>query len=194
MKDDYFEPYADPEFWNLRGPIHSGRGAFARIFNLYCDFNDNSVRKRVSALPGVKLDAGCGEGRLLPYASVGVDFSAGMLERAKRKRVPLVRASVQALPFRDGAFNSAFMTDVMVHIKPEERKKVVDELRRTSSKYIDFGAQRRTLFYRIKQLLPPRRVFSFVALALSIIGDRFMLHQSPFVATEGREAGRHSPQ
>jgi ubiquinone/menaquinone biosynthesis C-methylase UbiE len=68
----------------------------------------------VGGARGRVLDVGCGTGRNLPlYAPglsvVGVDIDADSLAAAKRRSpgTPLVRASVQALPFRDGAFDTA---------------------------------------------------------------------------------------
>lgn len=62
---------------------------------------------------GPALEVGCGTGRNLPryepsVARVGVDPNLDALRRAKGRapRVPLVCASAEALPFRDGAFQT----------------------------------------------------------------------------------------
>ena len=62
---------------------------------------------------GRTLDLGCGTGRNLPLfpkeaRAIGLDLSPDALRRARKRApaVPLVRASAQALPFRDGAFET----------------------------------------------------------------------------------------
>jgi ubiquinone/menaquinone biosynthesis C-methylase UbiE len=62
---------------------------------------------------GRVLDLGTGTGRNLPLvapgaAAVGVDPHLGSLRRARRRApgVPLVAARAEALPFRDGAFDT----------------------------------------------------------------------------------------
>ncbi len=62
---------------------------------------------------GRTLDLGCGTGRNLVFFApgvhaVGLDPSALHLARARRRapRVPLVRAVAEALPFRDGTFDT----------------------------------------------------------------------------------------
>ena len=62
---------------------------------------------------GRTLDLGCGTGRnlrLFPAGVrvVGLDPAPASLRRARRRApaVPLVRASAEALPFRDGAFDT----------------------------------------------------------------------------------------
>ena len=62
---------------------------------------------------GRTLDLGCGTGRTLPLfpkgvRAVGLDPSPDALRRARKRapEIPLVRASAQALPFRDGAFET----------------------------------------------------------------------------------------
>ena len=70
------------------------------------------------------LDCGCGTGLLIERAlrgvklAVGVDFSFGMLRRAKeklkgRRSVELVLADGNHLPFIDGAFHTAFSFTVV---------------------------------------------------------------------------------
>jgi ubiquinone/menaquinone biosynthesis C-methylase UbiE len=77
-----------------------------------------------TVLPHVRgrvLEVGCGTGLLLERLSsrgeaVGVDLSAGMLERAskrlsrRRRRAKLVLADAQRLPFEDASFDSAVST------------------------------------------------------------------------------------
>ena len=62
---------------------------------------------------GLTLDLGCGTGRTLPLLPaqtrvIAVDPSPHALARARRRapQVPMVIASAEALPFRDGAFDT----------------------------------------------------------------------------------------
>lgn len=65
------------------------------------------------AAPGRVLDLGCGTGRNLPLygpgvRAVGLDPCHETLRKARRRSpcVPLVRGRAEALPFRDGAFDT----------------------------------------------------------------------------------------
>ena len=67
----------------------------------------------VAGARGRTLDLGCGTGRNLPLLpsgarAIGVEPSPAPLARARRRapRVPLVQARAEALPFRDGAFDT----------------------------------------------------------------------------------------
>jgi ubiquinone/menaquinone biosynthesis C-methylase UbiE len=67
----------------------------------------------VAGACGRTLDLGCGTGRNFPLYGpearvVGLDPAEPVLRRARRRapRVPLVRASAEALPFRSGVFDT----------------------------------------------------------------------------------------
>ena len=84
------------------------------------------------------LDVGCGTGNntvLFTKAShanvIGLDLSFGMLTKAneKSKRIPLVQASADAIPFADDTIRLAFMTEVIHHLPASYR--TVSEIYRT---------------------------------------------------------------
>lgn len=89
------------------------------------------------------VDIGCGTcrytvhiHRALGRPVIGLDLSAGMLERAKEKLgggadVRLVRGDAQRMPFRDGAFDAATLILVVHHI--EDLPRMARELRRVLS-------------------------------------------------------------
>jgi ubiquinone/menaquinone biosynthesis C-methylase UbiE len=66
----------------------------------------------VAGARGLTLDLGCGTGRNLPLfagaRAIGLDPSPGSLLRARQRArgVLLVRAAAEALPFRDGVFDT----------------------------------------------------------------------------------------
>jgi len=140
-----------PHFWNERTPLWSG---MPRFVNFYFDLNDNKIRKFLRKQRGMILDVGCGEGRFLSYSDVGVDFSRGMVRRAKKKRKNrnLILASVLHLPFKARTFDMAFMVDVMGYIEPKQRENVWKEVRRIADVFYDFWMPHRTVFHRYFQL------------------------------------------
>ena len=87
-------------------------------------------RWRASLVTGARgrtLDLGCGTGRNLPLLppgarAVGLDPAPDSLRRARRRApgVPLVRASAEALPFRDGTFDTVLSGLAMCSI-PQPR-------------------------------------------------------------------------
>ena len=72
---------------------------------------------------GLTLDLGCGTGRNLPLFPaearvVGIDLPADSLRRARKRepRARLVRASAEALPFRDGTFDTVVVGLVLCSV------------------------------------------------------------------------------
>jgi len=72
-------------------------------------------------LRGRVLEAGCGTGlilRTLGASAVGADLSRGMVKKARERGLTVVQASVEHLPFRNGAFDGACSFKVLAHVPP----------------------------------------------------------------------------
>jgi ubiquinone/menaquinone biosynthesis C-methylase UbiE len=136
--------YPSPNYWDTRTPMFSG---MPRFFNLYLDLNDKKIRVFLKKSKGKILDAGCGNGRFIACADVGVDFSKGMLKRAmsRYRDRSLIRASILHLPFKDKAFSVAFTVDVLLHIQPDRRNNALKELDRVACNAYNFLAEHRTV-------------------------------------------------
>ena len=86
------------------------------------------------------LDLGCGRGELCcaiaeaGAVSIGVDFSRDALAMAKEtarrlgRRVALVRARAEALPFRRGALDAVLATDIVEHLPEPDLRHAVTEV------------------------------------------------------------------
>lgn len=82
----------------------------------------------VAGARGCVLDVGCGTGRNLPLVpdgarAVGLEPSWEALQRARHRapRVPLVIGSVEALPFRDAAFDTVLSGLVFCSVPDPQR-------------------------------------------------------------------------
>lgn len=79
-------------------------------------------------LDGLMLDNGCGTGFLTEIVSdiapdsrfVGIDISAGMLEKAKPVYDRLVRGDSTRLPFADASFDTVFGRSLLHHLSDPE--------------------------------------------------------------------------
>lgn len=176
IKYTWHNDYVNPNYWNHRTPLALG---MPKPINFYFNLNDNKLRKFLRMQKGRILDMGCGDGRFLTYAHVGVDFSLGMLKRAKTNvaNKSLVRASILCLPFKDKSFDVAFMVDVFLHIKPIKRQEAFLEAKRVSEKVYNFLGEHRTVFPFIRQFLEessfrPKKLIVFVAFLLCFFKDR----------------------
>ena len=89
------------------------------------------------------LDLGCGRGELCcavaesGAVSIGVDFSRDALVMAREtaqqlgRKVALVRARAEALPFKAGAINTVLATDIVEHLPEPDLRSAVAEVHRT---------------------------------------------------------------
>jgi SAM-dependent methyltransferase len=177
MKPEYrwLSEYDRPNYWSDFSPIYFQTLPF--IFGFYFNLNDNKLRKFLRNQKGKTLDLGCGNGRFLFYANIGVDFSREMLKRAKRTGKDVVLASILNLPFKEKSFDMAFMADTSIIIKPNERKEAYIEGKRVTKKFYDFLAEDRTFLpFTLSIFLGmplPVRFTAYIALFLAFIVDRF---------------------
>lgn len=98
-------------------------------------------------LPGsLVLDVACGTGRITRflcesgYQAWGVDVSKEMLAVARQKlseqngSVKFFQGEAENLPFTSGQFEAVTAIKLMGHVPPEERIKILKELKRVSRK------------------------------------------------------------
>ncbi len=176
MKTEYrwLTEYDKPKYWSKFSPIYFKSLPF--LFGFYLDLNDIKLRKFLKMQKGKILDLGCGNGRFLAYADLGVDFSKEMLKRAKREGKGLVLASILHLPFKDKSFDIAFMADTSIIIKPTERKEAYNEAKRVTKGFYDFLAEDRTFLpflLAVFQGIPlPIKFTAYLALLFSFPIDR----------------------
>jgi len=98
------------------------------------DATDGLGRKlRDEVGPGTIADLGCGTGRYfeeIGFPVVGVDATPAMLELARNRSAPLVRADLEALPFRTGRLAGAFARHSYLHVPRARLPDALVELRR----------------------------------------------------------------
>ena len=90
------------------------------------------------------LEVGCNRGMQLELLKKmgfnnlwGIEINKNALHIAKEdKSLNLVEGSGFNLPFQDDFFNLVFTSGVLIHIHPEHLPKIMDEIYRTTKKYI----------------------------------------------------------
>ncbi len=69
---------------------------------------------------GLLLDIGCWNGSFSQYSReidyIGLDINLRALRKAKRKKIEVIMASCDFLPFRNGAFDACSMIEVIEHL------------------------------------------------------------------------------
>ena len=106
-----------------------------------------SLSKIISNTSGVVkiLEIGCGLGHNLEllkefgsYSLTGIDIQEYALSKARVKYqgIDFINGDCANLPFDDREFDLVFSRVTLIHIHPEEIKRVAEEMMRVSSKYI----------------------------------------------------------
>jgi pseudaminic acid biosynthesis-associated methylase len=119
----------------------------------YTDRNDHDKPERVAAwqrlLDGIEvsrvLEVGCNVGWNLEYLTrlgyrelYGIEPQRYAVERARARRPEwsVLQGTAFELPFRDGWFDLAFTSGVLIHISPDDLPRAMDELHRVSRRWI----------------------------------------------------------
>ena len=149
----YYDEFSD---WYER---HRSRGYHKLIDDLEVDLVARYGRG------AAVLEAGCGTGLILERVgkfageAVGVDLSAGMLQKARSRRLRVVQGSVTALPFPDDRFDVVCSFKVLAHV--EKIHDAVAELARVTRKggylLLEFYNPQ-SLRYLVKRMKPPTAV------------------------------------
>lgn len=90
------------------------------------------------------LEVGCNMGNQLAILQKegfnnlwGLEINKKALELAKEnKSLNLIEGSVFDIPFKDEFFDMVFTSGVLIHISPKDLNKAIDEIYRTSKRYI----------------------------------------------------------
>lgn len=134
----------------------------SRFENSYGQFLDAQERHVLDKLvdardKGCRLDLACGTGRLTGYATHGLDASAAMMERA-RKRNPQVEfrlASACQTGYPDGTFDLVYTFHFLMHMDEDTVRQVFDEVHRIlkpGGRFIlDIPSKKRRRLFRHKQ-------------------------------------------
>lgn len=82
------------------------------------------------------LDLGCGTGRFLEFANVGLDISPKMLKIAQQKfpNKELVIGSANEIPFKEATFDTIISFHVLMHLDLSMVKEIFAEVHRTLKK------------------------------------------------------------
>lgn len=120
-------------------------------------------RQRVGRVKGKLLDLACGNGRHLHdlrdqgYEAIGCDLSFTLLLDAHRREseLPLVRADMRKLPFRDSSFSALvnFFTSFGYFENEEDNLQVVSEMCRVLTKGAPFLFDFLNVHRELKQLV-----------------------------------------
>ena len=107
---------------------------FGNSYGQYIDAQERKLLKRwkVGTDDGKTLEIACGTGRLLDFATAGVDASCEMLEIA-RKKYPgkrLEHAFGNSTPFADGEFATIYSFHLMMHLDMDEINGILAEAHR----------------------------------------------------------------
>ncbi|MGC9197770.1 MAG: methyltransferase domain-containing protein [Acidobacteriaceae bacterium] len=145
---------------------------------------------------GVVLDLCTGTGTLLPYLQakvgeqgrvVGVDFSVGMLRKAREKtsrlrNVLLVEAEAERLPFEDESFDAVTCSHAFYELKGLARERALGEIVRVlkpngaflmMEHEIPLSPVTKALFYLRLLLAGSGHAFAFLKQELSLLGGYF---------------------
>ena len=143
--DNIAESYDTSRFDNSYGRfIHAQEGVFLR-------------KKLKKYAPKKVFSIGCGTGRFMEFAEIGIDISEKMLQEAKQKypTKAFLQADATATNLPENSFDFAFSLHVLMHLKLETIANILTETARISNPdaifVVDFPSKNRRDFFSKKQ-------------------------------------------
>lgn len=112
----------------------------SRFNNTYGEFIDAQERKILDQLlsnqKGVILDLACGSGRLLNYATIGVDGSSEMIKIAKEKfpEKEIFGADATQIPLENNSVDAIISFHFLMHLNQEKIEAILKEAHRILKK------------------------------------------------------------
>jgi len=92
------------------------------------------------SFPGRVLDVGsAGEGRSLYWGRKVFEVDLRLCPRSDRDGLSLITGSGLALPFKDGCFDAVVSSDVIEHLRPEDRPRFLSEMIRVAQREFVLG-------------------------------------------------------
>lgn len=176
-------------------------------------------RELFKDLSGDVLEVGIGTGLNIPYYPpqcrlVGIDFSAGMLEKAQKRSqrigrpIELYEMDVTAMSFPDQKFDTIIATFLLCALSPEKQLKALRELARICKptgeiRWLDYSLSQRPIKRVLMRAWTPwlRMVYGatydhqierhVAAAGLEVLEERFVL-QDVVKLVVARPANGHS--
>lgn len=107
---------------------------FGNSYGRYIHQQEIAIMNRLMPVEptGPTLDLGCGTGRLLQWATHGLDYSPAMIEEAKKKYPQhiLQAGSAWETPYEDHTFHTVYSFHLLMHLQPQEIEAVFQEAAR----------------------------------------------------------------
>ena len=134
----------------------------SRFGNSYGQFLDAEERCVLDKLidtrdKGCRLDLACGTGRLTNYATHGLDASAAMMEKARKRNheVEFRLASACETGYPEGIFDLVYSFHFLMHVDEDTVRQVFDEVHRILKRggrfILDIPSEKRRRLFRHKQ-------------------------------------------
>lgn len=131
---------------------------FGNTYGQFIHRQEQALLKRLlSSRQGPVLDVGCGTGRLLDFATHGVDISPNMVEVAQQKfpDKSLQISDGDAMPFDASLFNTLFSFHVVMHLNVQKTHALLTDAHRVlkpGGRFIfDFPSGKRRQLTRTEQ-------------------------------------------
>jgi len=103
---------------------------FGNSYGSYIDAQEKRALKRIlKNVQGNTADLGCGTGRLMQFANVGIDGSEKMLAVAREKFADktFICADIEKIPFEKDTFEALFSFHVLMHLDIAKARSVFAE-------------------------------------------------------------------